>query len=590
MARGSALLAAEYFDRQDDRFVESVREMSNPKELAALADRWKQDPRPWAREQIARYLEHPLDRAGHQPLVKRLFKQAEERRDDELMALFFVAFDRLVRRVRRRRFQYDWVSRQVVEEEALVAPRDALPADLSVTRRFTNPMTGEPIEIRRTPRIPGGGRIFSYHTRYHLRRRVWRYFRRMARQRPRDYPLAVAKALARYRDEDLARGEQILDSWSLVHAGFGRHDALEFTTSQVRLKERRSLAELNPAPWAPELWGRPESLDVLLMLLVGAKSRLVRVWTLGLLRGAHRESLRELHPADLVDLLRHEDEEVQQFAAETLESSKGLDALPLDTWLEFLNLRNHTVLETVCRVMAQHVRAERLSLTESVRLASAEPTPVARLGFGFLRSKEIRTDEDRRTLVGVSAARSEAVAGEIAAWALPRLVAEGYDREPVTPFFDSPTRAVREAAWGWLVSGSAGYDDPVLWSRLLETPYDDLRLRLVDTLSVRAALPRPSPQDLTAVWCSVLAGVHRGGRQKPKAVRQVADAIARDADRAADLLPVLAVALRSVRGPEMREALSAVVTLVARRPDLAPVVQAHVPELTLDVPAACQTP
>jgi hypothetical protein len=54
--------------------------------MAALADRWKKDPRSWAREQIFKCLALPLDCPGHHPLVKRLFKQDEADRDHKLMA------------------------------------------------------------------------------------------------------------------------------------------------------------------------------------------------------------------------------------------------------------------------------------------------------------------------------------------------------------------------------------------------------------------------------------------------------------------------------------------------------------------------
>ncbi len=84
------------------------------------------------------------------------------------------------------------------------------------------------------------------------------------------------------------------------------------------------------------------------------------------------------------------------------------------------------------------------------------------------------------------------------------------------------------------------------------------------------------------VWSSVLLGVHRGGRQKAKAAVQVAQAIARTPQQAEQLMPVLAVAVRSVRGPEMRAGLSAVVALVEARPELAPLVRQHLPELELE--------
>jgi hypothetical protein len=115
----STVLVDESFAHGDDAFVERVRQVTSPKYLAALADRWKRDPRPWAREQTLRYLSFPLDRPGHHPLVKRLFKEAEKARDHELMAAFLVAFDRLIRRQRRNRYEYDFQTRQVTQMASL---------------------------------------------------------------------------------------------------------------------------------------------------------------------------------------------------------------------------------------------------------------------------------------------------------------------------------------------------------------------------------------------------------------------------------------------------------------------------------------
>jgi hypothetical protein len=180
-------------------------------------------------------------------------------------------------------------------------------------------------------------------------------------------------------------------------------------------------------------------------------------------------------------------------------------------------------------------------------------------------------------------AESPAVAGEIATWALARVgTAETYQLDPVSSFFDSLVQETRDAAWAWLVTGnSPGYRDAVLWSRLAETPFDDLRLKLVDHLALRAK--RPDSDRLTPVWCAVLLGVHRGGRQKAKAVRQLAEAISAEPAKAATLLPVLSVAIRSVRGTEMRAGLAAVMTLVAQRPELASAVQKQLPELKFSV-------
>ena len=151
-----------------------------------------------------------------------------------------------------------------------------------------------------------------------------------------------------------------------------------------------------------------------------------------------------------------------------------------------------------------------------------------------------------------------------------------FDRE----FFQSALRAKNLRAkllHALIADQSPGYRDAALWSQIAETPFEDLRLKFVDHLALREK--RPDADKLAPIWCAVLLGVHRGGRQKAKAVRQIADAISDEPTRAASLLPVLAVAIRSVRGPEMRAGLAAVMSLIARRPELAARVREKLPEL-----------
>jgi hypothetical protein len=121
----------------------------------------------------------------------------------------------------------------------------------------------------------------------------------------------------------------------------------------------------------------------------------------------------------------------------------------------------------------------------------------------------------------------------------------------------------------------------MLWSRLAETPYDDVRLRLIDYLQRQTELPGADPTNLQHLWRSVILGVHRGGRQKAKAVQQIARAIVEDPARGDALLPVLAVAVRSVRGPEARAGLAAVMSVFELRPQLAEDIRRHLPEMKI---------
>src|ERR1041385_448496 len=178
--RGQMLLAEEYFTAENNLFLETLRGVDQPRVLSGFADRWKKDPRPWARRQILDYLAQPFNCPGHQPIVKRLFKHAEENKDHELMAAFLVAFDCHVRREIRTKRRWDFQSRSVSEEEQLVTPRDVIP--LKTERTARNPATGEVIAF--TVSTAARAKLFKYRTRYYLRRRAWRYFRRLGFRDP----------------------------------------------------------------------------------------------------------------------------------------------------------------------------------------------------------------------------------------------------------------------------------------------------------------------------------------------------------------------------------------------------------------------
>src|SRR5437763_657783 len=120
---GSWVIAEQMLERGDPEFVDELRHIHQANLLGGLAARWLTDPRPEARRLLLDYLDRPLNAYRHEPLVKRLFKLAEAANDDVVMAHFLVAFDRAVRRVRRRRRRYDRTTRQQWVEERIGVPR-----------------------------------------------------------------------------------------------------------------------------------------------------------------------------------------------------------------------------------------------------------------------------------------------------------------------------------------------------------------------------------------------------------------------------------------------------------------------------------
>jgi hypothetical protein len=77
----------------------------------------------------------------------------------------------------------------------------------------------------------------------------------------------------------------------------------------------------------------------------------------------------------------------------------------------------------------------------------------------------------------------------------------------------------------------------------------------------------------------VLLNVARGGRHKPGVVVQVVARLAEHPGETDRLLPLLAVAVRSLRGPEFRAGLAGVVQLAERNAELVPAIRQRFPEL-----------
>ncbi len=572
----SILLIEECYASADQRFVELMRGLHDSNSLAALTNRWLADPRPWAWEQIFRYLAEPFDQPGHAVVVKRLFHHAEKTGDAELMGAFLTAFDCLVRRVRRQVPKWDRASRSMYQEEKLHTLHNSFRSD----RNYRDPVTGKKKSVALPVRPTD--RLFHYRTRYYLQRRAWRFFRRLGFQKPEAYVPAVAAALARYRDADFRKGENYLDSWGFMHACFATHPAVEFSSYRAGFRDGSGLADLSPAPAFPNLWFSAGGLTAAVDLTVKSESRAVRTWAVKLIALPAMSMATTIGFADLRRLLFAEDPDIATAAVTLLEKAAGLPQWTVSQWLDLLEAPADIVADRAAKLMELHVHPDRLDAAACLELACARPVAVARLGFRFLKEKSLTDEQKRQLLPKAAAARCPVLAPELTVWCLDQLAAVPgeYDRSALTGFFDSTNEATRPAAWDWLAAHQTfpAWDDPILWSRLSETPYDDLRLRLVDTLARRAVLPGSTATDLAPLWTSVLLGVHRGSRQKGKATQQIAQAIRQNPTLTETLLPVLAAAVRSLRPPEHRAGLAAVASLMDGV-TLTDAIQRHLPEV-----------
>jgi hypothetical protein len=543
---------AELYDSGNASFLDLLlKHQGSFKPYLALIERWKKDSRPWARRLKIEFALDGIVSSDGRVIFKRLFKQAWADRDHELMGAFMIRLDRALRRKRARR--YRWVQRTVETEEVLRLP-------------------------------PGGNRLpFSTATTHYLRRRAWRYFRRLGFSDGEAYISAISLALVRYQDDDLRAGENLLDSWGLMHACFGKSPQLKFNRRYTNLAPTGSLAELSAAPMFERHWAKPESMLNLLDILLLAQCRVVRVWSFQLLRRLHGASLPKIDAAMLLKLIDHSDADVAGFAAELLSNAQTVASFPMTTWMGLLATRNPAVVATITEAFRKNVNFDRVTLPQAVELSTRVAVPVARLGLEILAAKPIRSDTDLRELAKLSAASCVAVAAEIAQFALARLnVPKAYQLDDVIRFFDSNIKPLRDGAFAALAKQSPADVDPAFWARLFESPYDDVRFELVARLTDRKKLPGASANSLATLWQGVLLNIHRGGRAKLSALRQISDYVAAEPSTLKTLLPILSVALRSVRPPEMRHGLAAIVQAVERIPALAGEVQTHLPELQLE--------
>ena len=578
---GSWLLAEQLLESGDPAFVDELCRISDADKLGSFAKTWFADRRPASRRLLLEYLDRPLNHYRHEALVKRLLKLAQEKGDDEIMARFVVATDRSVRRQKITKHRYDWSSRQSWEEERIIAPRfTEMPRDDRAMHYSTAMMSPEQFSRLQ---------LFSKRTRNYLRRRTWRYFRVIGKQDPARYIDGVSQTLINYTDADCVDGLALLDNWGLMHIMFHDSEVLIAKAVGWTLAESKSLGALKPAPAFLDAWKR--SSEPLIKILTQSKCRPVRQWSIQMLRDHHPNALNNVPVETLLQWISNDDVELAQLAAESLKKSSDSSRITMSTWLKLLESANPQVLDLICEIMVEKTSPDALSLQDTVKLGCARPVPVARLGLKWLESKSASRAGDVATWLLLCEAQAEPVRPELVQLAWQKIAASpSYDPACVLELLDSRHIDVREIGWQWLTGEDKARDDTSIWQRLMETPYDDIHIKLAQLLKTYSdgdvakkitQHQTVDPKLLRLLWASVLLNIHRGGRQKPAVVAAIVDRLEKHPEEAEELLPIMSVALRSVRSVEWRAGLSGVVRLAERRPDIQELIEKTFPELQL---------
>lgn len=579
------------FAAGEARFVDTIRGIADPDALGEFAREWYADPRRDARLLLHRYLSYPLNALRHEPLVKRLFKLAATAGDAETMAHFMVALDRSVRRKVKTKKRYTYENERgwgrevrVTEEEVPVDVFGTTPKDDWVVQSILHPVHGQ---WHRDRMKLENTRLFSGKTRNYLRRRAWRFFRKIDQplfglKEPTAYVPAVCAALKLYTDDDTADGLGLLANWGLVHILFHFSPALVSKPSGWVLAPGKTLRDLTAEPYHNHLW--KQHPDAALDLLTSAKARTVRQWAMRWLAKESPETLEKLPLDTLLDWLKAKDADLAEFAAARLRLKTGLGSVPLERWMSILDGAPADALDVVCDLIGRNVSGEKLSLFEAVRFAKMRATPVAKLGLQWLRGKVPTSSAQIEAVLSLRDAQAQPLRPELCRWAATTLSGvDSFKPDWVMEFLDSRHEDVRTVGLEWLDADQRAKDAPSVWQRMLESPYDNIRLPMVDRLdAIREAGAEDDiyrPELVRLLWATVLLNVHRGGRQKGVVVRQICDRLTRKPDECKHLLTILAVAVRSTRGIEFRTGLTAVVRLQETKPELGEAIGRAFPEL-----------
>lgn len=583
----SALALEALLEEASPRLLQAVLDTSESRALKGLAQRWYQDKRPEVRRALHEYIDDGLLRPNHQPLSKKIFKLAEAAQDNETMAHLMVACDRMARRRLVRRGRYDWSTRTYSEWQALTAAagipkrsptRGLKPVNGACPKppsaRYHDPYTGRVKEHQLSHLA-----TYTFRTRRYLARRAWRYFRQLASTDAVAYRDAMTLALTLYEDEHLSDPMQLLDAWGLVHALYHDSPLLEQGRPGWFVKPGCALGDLDFAPFCAEVWQRDAA--PLFDLVARARARTVRLFALHQLRTHHASSLQGVAFEQVQRFLASPHEEVMLLGAELFEAADGLHLLSIPQWKALLSVNNAFAQPAIVAAFDASVRPERLDDAALIELTASTNAPAAGLGLKWLKQRPVPSQPDLRARLILAEAPADTVRIEACAW-LCELIAQSNfsSREDVRELLDARHEHVRTAALAVVQGQERFARDPLLWSAMSETPYDDVRGALLKRLDREASGLDDS--SLRRVWASVLLAVHRGSRAKARAAKQIAAHLVKEPARADELLPLLAISLRSLRRPDKASALAAVARAVFRHPSLSGKMQALLPGLTLE--------
>ena len=555
--RGTVSVKAPYGNRMVDVPTPFERKVQKPHMMTGFAARWLSDPRPWARAQLIEYLDSGgIDRPGHRSLVKRLLKGAETRQDDELMGHFFAAVDKLRKLTTRKRSRWDYASRSSVE--------------VVLTTRVK-------------PRAANAFH-FSQRTRIYLQRRVVRYMRALCARDLAAFRKTALAILTRYDDTQFTSGQALLDARALMSILFVRSTALRVEFRKIT--PASDLAALEPKMLGRKAW--PGHGEEILAVLPSIPSLFIRRHVTRWLERDFPETLLSAPFETIERFIASSYADIRLLGTKMLERAEGLETLRIEVWLSFLSGDDAEALLALTKKMSDLVTPARASLAQCVALARHVAQAPAMLGIEWAETKTIEDKDALEEALPILDATVTEVRARALRWLAPILAKEGLGLDAhMRELLDARHSDVRQHAFRMMDENARFKDSIVLWAALSESPHADARAFLLKHLEKRRTsleASHLSDRCLTHLWATTLLDIHRGSRAKRRAVAQLGDRIAAHPQESKVLMPLMGVALRSVRDAERRSAIASLVRAATLSPEVLEAAETHAHELVIHGP------
>ena len=199
----------------------------------------------------------PLNSPRHEPLVKRLFKFADNAGDDAVMAHFLVALDRTIRRRRGRSATLQLPDARVSSSTR----RSSMPPDTTLPRDdrllLAAVVRAEPRAVRR-----GEVPVLGADAALPPPPRVAVLPQTRQASNPDRYVPAVCTALKLYTDADMPDGLALLDNWGLVHILFHHSPTIDATPTRVARRAGRAAVATPARPDVPQALAAKRGADL----------------------------------------------------------------------------------------------------------------------------------------------------------------------------------------------------------------------------------------------------------------------------------------------------------------------------------------